>query len=59
MNCCDEFGNCRQGRDCPIRINRESRYPLEPADRQVLPWVVGASVVLILVVVHLALYLGA
>lgn len=19
MNCCDEFGNCRQGRDCPVR----------------------------------------
>ncbi|MBF9235556.1 hypothetical protein [Microvirga alba] len=22
MNCCDEFGNCRQGRDCPARIER-------------------------------------
>ena len=19
MNCCDEYGDCRQGRDCPIR----------------------------------------
>jgi hypothetical protein len=19
MNCCDEYGNCRQGRDCPVR----------------------------------------
>ena len=19
MNCCDEYGNCNQGRDCPIR----------------------------------------
>lgn len=19
MNCCDSYGNCRQGRDCPIR----------------------------------------
>lgn len=19
MNCCDDFGNCTQGRDCPIR----------------------------------------
>lgn len=19
MNCCDEFGNCNQGRDCPVR----------------------------------------
>ena len=19
MNCCDEFGNCKQGRECPLR----------------------------------------
>lgn len=24
MNCCDEYGNCRQGRDCPVRIARSS-----------------------------------
>jgi hypothetical protein len=24
MNCCDEYGNCRQGRDCPVRIARTS-----------------------------------
>ena len=22
MNCCDEYGNCNQGRDCPIRTGR-------------------------------------
>ena len=22
MNCCDEYGNCTQGRDCPIRKTR-------------------------------------
>jgi hypothetical protein len=22
VNCCDEYGNCRQGRDCPVRIAR-------------------------------------
>jgi len=22
MNCCDEYGNCTQGRDCPVRIVR-------------------------------------
>jgi hypothetical protein len=21
-NCCDDYGNCRQGRDCPVRIER-------------------------------------
>lgn len=20
MNCCDENGNCKQGRDCPVRV---------------------------------------
>lgn len=25
MNCCDEYGNCRQGRDCPIRAERIER----------------------------------
>jgi hypothetical protein len=23
MNCCDSFGNCTQGRDCPVRKARE------------------------------------
>ncbi len=22
MNCCDDFGNCNQGRDCPVRVAR-------------------------------------
>jgi hypothetical protein len=22
MNCCDDFGDCTQGRDCPIRKQR-------------------------------------
>lgn len=25
MNCCDEWGNCRQGRYCPAR--RQAAYP--------------------------------
>ena len=25
MNCCDEYGDCRQGRDCPVR--RQRAYP--------------------------------
>lgn len=31
MNCCDEYGDCRQGRDCPVRVAkvgwRYSKYP--------------------------------
>jgi hypothetical protein len=22
VNCCDEYGNCTQGRDCPVRVAR-------------------------------------
>jgi hypothetical protein len=29
MNCCDEYGNCRQGRDCPVRVARAAQ-PLMP-----------------------------
>ena len=25
MNCCDEYGNCRQGRDCPVRVARAAQ----------------------------------
>jgi hypothetical protein len=25
MNCCDDYGNCRQGRDCPVRVERIRR----------------------------------
>jgi hypothetical protein len=32
MNCCDEYGNCRQGRDCPVRRDQPTspspKYPL-------------------------------
>ena len=32
MNCCDEYGNCRQGRDCPVRrgtpTDPRAKYPL-------------------------------
>lgn len=31
MNCCDEYGNCRQGRDCPVRVAKVGqRYPKYP-----------------------------
>ena len=25
MNCCDEYGNCNQGRDCPARVAKVGR----------------------------------
>jgi hypothetical protein len=31
MNCCDDYGNCNQGRDCPVRVakvkQRYAKYP--------------------------------
>jgi len=27
MNCCDDYGNCRQGRDCPVRKSRQMGEP--------------------------------
>lgn len=32
MNCCDEYGDCRQGRDCPIRKERleQTKPPVDP-----------------------------
>jgi hypothetical protein len=26
MNCCDEYGNCNQGRDCPVRQKKECQW---------------------------------
>ena len=43
MNCCDEYGDCRQGRDCPVRVAKVAHigrkdyakepYPPSPAPR--------------------------
>lgn len=35
-NCCDDYGNCNQGRDCPARVARVGRKmpaadPLPPS----------------------------
>lgn len=38
MNCCDDYGNCRQGRDCPIRVARVGRrMPKEPQTLRPVP----------------------
>lgn len=34
MNCCDEYGDCRQGRDCPVRVAKVGR---KDYDREALP----------------------
>jgi len=30
-NCCDDYGNCNQGRDCPVRVARIG-YRMSAAD---------------------------
>ena len=27
MNCCDDYGDCQQGRDCPVRNATTRTYP--------------------------------
>jgi len=46
MNCCDEYGNCRQGRECPVRKQLEEEKPT-PADGQ-LVWALLGFIVLML-----------
>lgn len=31
MNCCDEYGNCNQGRNCPVRVAK-ARPTMKAAD---------------------------
>lgn len=31
MNCCDDYGNCNQGRDCPVRVAK-ARPVMRAAD---------------------------
>jgi len=59
MNCCDEYGNCRQGRDCPIRKNREHGNPLHSADKEVVPWLLGGAIVFLWLVGLLGIWLIA
>jgi hypothetical protein len=53
MNCCDEYNNCQQGRNCPIRKERvrQAKELLDgkptPASKQVT-WALWAFIVLML-----------
>jgi hypothetical protein len=47
MNCCDANGDCRQGKDCPIRKAKELLDGKPPASKQVT-WALWAFIVLML-----------
>lgn len=59
VNCCDEYGDCRQGRDCPVRVARVgARYQtaeqLPPSEVPAL--VKRAAKIVLLGIVGLLLY---
>lgn len=53
MNCCDDYGNCRQGRDCPVRVARAKANP-----RRLIPvsWVFWAVLLEYLVILVVAVF---
>lgn len=47
MNCCDEYGNCNQGRDCPVRKAQAEASSAQ--DERYLPWISDAGLGMLLV----------
>lgn len=46
MNCCDDYGNCTNGKDCAIRTEKTK----EPQERDIHPaWLIAAFLGLIVV----------
>ena len=41
MNCCDDYGNCNQARNCPVRQACELPVDQESATEWLLRWLVA------------------
>ena len=68
MNCCDEYGNCNQGRDCPVRKEQAKcpwchglgydasgqKCPCQPDNTgKMLAWLLGGFVAVMLLLMTL------
>ena len=59
MNCCDDYGNCRQGRDCPVRVERIRRAKeILDRDRPSIPLLLIGRLALGAVIL-LAIFIGS
>lgn len=57
-NCCDEYGNCRQGRDCPVRVERMRQVRDESRDKPNIPLLLIERLALVAIVL-LVILVGA
>jgi hypothetical protein len=59
MNCCDEYGNCNQGRDCPVRVKRvaEAKARLDREDLSFTRLIIGRLA--LAVAIFLAIFIGS
>ena len=53
MNCCDEYGNCKQGRDCPVRKGEPVARKVQ--DKPLVSWIPDAGLGLLIVIASSAL----
>ena len=54
MNCCDEYGNCKQGRGCPVRYACAVEADLRRGvrwDRIVGAWLWAALIVVLSLII--------
>ena len=52
QNCCDLYGDCRQGRDCPLRPLPITMH--EPDDLDLMPWLGAAFIAVCAVLLCMA-----
>ena len=48
MNCCDDFGNCTRGPNCPARASRQDQADPEQADSAAWRGLIRSTFILLL-----------